>query len=200
MVTTERRLHLCNTPVIGPAEGIDFLQELEFARDRDVRAWGLDWIEIGGGCLGPVNRHAGRLRTTAGNLPGRMGRDFQRRDRDLVGKRVTRFLPGHRPHAHALIDVFRGLFHQPFFQRHGITHFILKIEVCIVDLLPQRLAEDALQTGGVHAIFVIKEFCGPGKGLRHGYSFIKAWQEENVVRLLCHAIETGLMHAGASTH
>ena len=101
-----------------------------------------------------------------------MGSDFQGRDGDLIGKRVARFLPGHRPDAHALIDVFRGLFHQPFFQRHGIAHFVLKVEISIVDLLPQRLAEDALQTGGVHAIFVIKEFGWPGKGLRHGYSFI----------------------------
>ncbi len=82
-------------------------------------------------------------------------------------------LPGHGPYTHALIDVLRGLFHQSFFQGDRIAHFVLKVEVSIVDLLPQRLAEDALQTGGVHAIFVVKELRWPGKGLRHDDSFIE---------------------------
>ena len=149
------------------------MQQFELARDGNVWAWGLHRGQVGGWGLRPLDCHTAGLRTSAGNLPRRMGGDFQGRDGDLIGKRVARLLPGHGPYTHALIDVLRGLFHQSFFQGDRIAHFVLKVEVSIVDLLPQRLAEDALQTGGVHAIFVVKELRWPGKGLRHDGSFMK---------------------------
>ena len=116
-----------------------------------------------------------------------MGSDFQRGDGDLIGKRVARFLPGHSAHAHALIDVFGGLFHQPFFQRDRIAYFVLKVEISIIDLLVQRLAEDALQTSSIHAIFVVKEFRWPGQGLRHSNSFMETWRQAPHV-LCCRTI------------
>ena len=74
--TAERGLHLGNASVISATESIDLLQQLELARNRNIRAWSLHRIEIGGRCLDPTYGHAGCLRATAGNLPGRMGSDF----------------------------------------------------------------------------------------------------------------------------
>ena len=74
--TAERCLYLGNASVIGAAEGVDLLQQIELAGDRNIRAWGLHRIEIGGRCLCPMYGHASGLRAAAGNLPGRMGSDF----------------------------------------------------------------------------------------------------------------------------
>src|SRR5262249_9558902 len=75
--TAKGRLYLSNAWIIGAAESVDLLQQFELARDRNVWPWRLHRVQVGGWRLRPLHRHAPRLSTSAGNLPRRMGGDFQ---------------------------------------------------------------------------------------------------------------------------
>jgi hypothetical protein len=68
--------------------------------------------------------------------------------------------------------MFRGLFDLTFFEGDGIADIILKINVSMVDLRAQSSIQDALQTGRVHPVLVVKKVRWPSHGMYHNSSFL----------------------------
>ena len=92
MNAAEGGLNLGDARVVGAAERINALQQVELALHRHVGAGHLHGVQVMRRRLRALDGHAGGRRAALGDLPRRAGRRFQAGNGYLVRKGVTRLL------------------------------------------------------------------------------------------------------------
>jgi hypothetical protein len=83
---------------------------------------------------------------------------------DVVGIGEGGLVPHHGAHAHALVDIEAAGFDLPLFQAPGLGTGVLEIQVGIVHLMRGKLAEDAVELGGIDLVRGQQGGFGGGKG------------------------------------
>jgi hypothetical protein len=74
-----------------------------------------------------------------------VGRTLQRLQADVVGVGEGGLLAADGAHADALLDVEAARLDDAFFQAPGLGTRVLEIQVGVIDVVPEQLAEDALE-------------------------------------------------------
>jgi len=82
----------------------------------------------------------------------RARRRLQRRQADVVGIGKRGLLPAHRAHPDALVDVEAAGLDDAFLQTPRLAARVLEIEVSVVHLVREDLAEHGLQLPGIKGI------------------------------------------------